>query len=159
MIFLLAVSNKEPPKMSDLKLIAEALIEMHDYGVSFKKAFGLTGTGGPKPKIKHTSNTFKSMSDGFLGNPLYLNCFLSKVDQGLLPKTEDLKKVNAALLKIRDKKVRFKKAFGIIQQTGKKPLDITRLSFNDLIRSEKWIIYHDFKRFKAIYAKNKRSYQ
>jgi len=156
--FLFDISNKEPPKISDLKLIAKALIEMHDYDVSFKKAFGLTGTGGAKPKIKHVSNAFKSMSDGFLRNPLYLNCFLSKVDQGLLPKTEDLEKVATALLKMRDKKVRLKKAFGIIQQTGKKPLDITRLSFNDLIRSEKWIVYHDFKRFKAIYAKNKRSY-
>lgn len=150
--FLLNISNKERPKMSDLELVAKALIEMHDYGVSFKKAFGLTGTGGPKPKIIHTSNAFKSMSDGFLGNPLYLNSFLSKVDQGSQPKREDLEKVAGSLLKMRDKndlgkKVSIEKCFGIIQKTGWKKIDIHNLNFNTIYSSEKWIIYHAYKKY------------
>jgi len=147
--------------MSDLKLIAEAIINMHDYDISFKKAFGLAGKGGPRPKIIHKSNKCKLMSDGFIGNPWFLCLFLSKVNQGLQPKTEDLEKVANALLKMHrsgGKKVSFKKAFGVKEQTGSKELDITKLSFNDLIRSEKWIIYHDFQRFKKRYKDDKYSY-
>lgn len=147
--FLLHISNKEQPNMSDLKLIAEALIDMNDYGVKFKKAFRLAdGKGrGRKPLKQHPSNAFKSMSEGFLGNPLYLNSFLSKVDQELFPKNENLEQVADALLKMRDDNTSLKKAFGIIQKTGSKKIDTNNLNFNTIYSSENWIIYYAYKKY------------
>lgn len=157
--FLSNVENKEQVSIHDLELIADALINIHDYGVSFKKAFGLTNKVGRPSVKKNKSNIFKSMSDGFLGNPLFLNSFLSKVDQGLLPDTESLEKVASVLLNMRDSGASLKRAFGLIKKTGWKELDITRLSFYDLIKSEQWIIYHDFERYRKQYHNSKHRYQ
>lgn len=148
--FLSTISAETLPNADDLKLIANALIQMHGYGVSFKTAFGLADNRGRKPKTpKNTlqSDSFQSMGKGFLGNPLFLNRFLSKVDQEQQPRREDLQQVANALIKIRDNGESLKSAFGIIEKTGHKQLDITQIPFNELVSHENWIIYYAYEKY------------
>lgn len=88
------------------------------------------------------------MSQGFLGNPLFLNSFLSEVNQGNQPKIEDLQRIASALIKMRDEGKSLKTAFGIRKKTGWKGLDITQLSLTELVKSEKWLVYYVFEEYR-----------
>lgn len=149
--FLSNISEGTPPSLKDLKLIADALIQMHDYGVSFKTAFDLADKRGRKPKnSKNTlrSDSFQLMKSGFLGNPIYLCRFISTVEQGRQPKIKDLQRVANALLKMRDEDESLASAFGMRQKTGHKQLDITQIPFGELVRHEKWIIYYAYEKYR-----------
>ncbi len=151
--FLSDINNQAPPRLEDLKLILNALIQMHDYGVSFKTAFGLADNRGRNPKTpKNTpqSDSFQSMSRGLLGNPYFLNGFLSKVDQGQQPKIEDLQRVANALIKMRDDKKSVKSAFGILEKTGSKGLVLSgsKIDFSKFYQSDKWAVYHTNKKYR-----------
>ncbi len=147
--FLSHISKGTLPDLADSKRVSNALIQMHDYGVSFKKVFNLADKRGRKPKNELStliSDSFQLMSQGFLGNPLFLNRFLSTVDEGKQPKPEDLKLVATALIKMRDDGKSINAAFGITQRTGWKELDVTQLSYTDLVKSEKWAVYYAYKK-------------
>lgn len=150
--FLSDVDNGIPPSLTDLKAVANALIQMHDYGVSFKRAFCLADKRGQKSKqTTLISDSFQSMmNNGFLGNPLFLCGFLCKAGQGQQPNTKDLKLVANALLKMRDNNESIKSVFGLLQKTSHKTFDDVRLHFfkskYSIYKSEKWLIYHTYKK-------------
>lgn len=148
--FLIDVENAIPPKLEDLEAIADALIAMNDHGVSFKKAFDMVDSRGRKPsKIKNVtrSESFQLMSDGWLGQgPFWLMRFLNYINQQLQPRSDDLKEVAIALIKMRENGESLKSAFSIRNKTGHKELDITQLPFKYILRSEKWAIFHTYKK-------------
>ena len=148
--FLSSISAGEQPSLTDSRQVANALIQIHDYGISFKSAFGLTDKRGRKRKNLNEaaiSDALISMSQGFLGNPIYLNSFLSKANQGLQQKSDNLQRVASALIKMRDG-ISFKLAFGIIEKTGNKKLDITAMPFSDIVSDYRWIIHYAYKKYR-----------
>jgi hypothetical protein len=150
--FLSNVSEETSPNLDDLRFVASALIQMHDYGVSFKTVFGLAdnrGRNSKTPKNTPQSDSFQSMNWGLLGNPFFLNRFLSKVDQGQQPKIEHLQRVANALIKMRNDKKSLKSAFGMIEQTGSKGLGLSgsKIDFSIFCQSDKWEIYHANKKY------------
>jgi hypothetical protein len=149
--FLSDVDNGIPPSLTDLKAVANALIQMHDYGVSFKRAFYLVDKRGQKPKQPTLiSNSFQLMSNGFLGNPLFLNGFLCKASHEQQPDIKHLKLTANALLEMRDNNESIEAAFELLKKTSHKTFNDAILhrfqSKYSIYKSEKWLIYHAYKK-------------
>ncbi len=150
--FLTSVENQIEPNQEDLKAVAQALIQVGDYGESFKKAFFLADSRGRKAKtndIQQKSNDFYSMSMGFLagGAPFWLVSFLSNVNQQKTPELMVLKSVATALKEVSCGNQSFKSAFGLLKKTGQKDeLCFTQIPFSDVLQSPLWLIYHEYRR-------------